>query len=293
MVTYWLENKTSDKRPQTRDRYRTAIKTHIIPGFGDFPLNKVTPAFLQGWVNQKTHGVLGNIFTVLNKTFRMAVQQGLIRTNPMEAVDRPKDAPKAPKALQGDEIQEFRDQIKKCGDETVIDIVDFVIATGMRAGEVLGIRWSDIDFDHDPPILHLQGQVTYSSEKGKTRQDEGKTQAATRSFHLSAVTQEILQRRWEKYNQLEMVFPSSAGTYIWYFNFRRDYNPARGKKFDWVTLRTLRKTLTSIVADELGPAKAADVAGRTDSRLTERVYYERSRKGVPISEAVDRALGVH
>lgn len=54
----------------------------------------------------------------------------------------------------------------------------------------------------------------------------------------------------------------------------------------------LEKTLGSLIADELGPPKAADVLGHADSRLTETVLYERNRVSEPIGEVVDDVLKV-
>lgn len=59
-----------------------------------------------------------------------------------------------------------------------------------------------------------------------------------------------------------------------------------------MTIHTLRKTLGSLIADELGPSKATDVLGHADSRLTETVYYERNRVSVPFGEVVDDVLKV-
>lgn len=289
LMEHWYQT-TGDRRPQSRDRYRSAIDIHIIPGFGKMRINQVTPWFLQEWINAQSPGTIGTTFTVLNQSFRMAVRYGLISANPLAAVDKPKSQSKEVRALQGDEIQEFRDLMKASGNETLIDVTNFSLSTGLRAGEVLGIKWTDIDVSAEVPTLRLSGQVTYSKEKGHIRQEEGKSASAKRPIQLPAIAQEIISRRREKYGDLEMVFPSGAGTYIWENNFNRWLREARGERFKWVTIHTLRKTFSSIVADALGPHKAADVLGHSDSRLTEKVYYERNRSGVAIGHVIDGAL---
>lgn len=140
--------------------------------------------------------------------------------------------------------------------------------------------------------MWMTGTMVYSSETGHIRQDTGKSAAAARPIQLPAVAVDIIRRRREKYGELEMIFPSGAGTYVWENNFNTRLRNARGEEWKWVTIHTLRKTLASIVADELGPHKAADVLGHADSRLTERVYYQRNRQGVAIGEVVDQVLKV-
>ncbi|MDO5372734.1 MAG: site-specific integrase [Corynebacterium glutamicum] len=289
LMERWYDT-TANRKPQSRDRYRTAIDKHIIPGFGKMQINQVAPWFLQEWINAQTQGTVGNIHTVLNQAFRMAVRYGVISTNPLDAVDKPKATPKEVRALQGEEIQDFRDLMRATKNETLIDVTDFSITTGLRAGEVLGIRWSDIDMKAEVPTLRLSGQVVYSKEGGHTRQETGKSDAAKRPIQLSTVALEIVERRREKYGELEMVFPSGAGSYIWENNFNRWLRAARGEKFKWVTIHVLRKTFSSIIADALGPHKAADVLGHSDSRLTEKVYYERNRMGVPIGNVIDEVV---
>ncbi|MGP5496210.1 tyrosine-type recombinase/integrase [Corynebacterium flavescens] len=289
LLAAWIETKTS-VRPQTRDRYNNSIELHIVPAFGGMRLNEVTPAYLDTWLQAQPPGIGANIRTVLKGAFVMATRYGLIASNPM-AVVRPVDVQqKEVRALTVEEIPIFRKQIKKSGNQTLIDVVDFVLATGLRAGEVLGLVWSDIDLDAAPPLLRTSGTLTYSSEKGHIKQGRGKTGAAARPIQLPAVAVEIVTRRKEVFGPLEMIFPSGAGTFIWENNFNRWLRDARGEQFKWVTIHSLRKTLGSIVADQLGPHKAADVLGHTDSRLTERVYYQRNYQGVPIGDVVDAVL---
>lgn len=292
LMEHWLETKKKI-RPQTRERYRNAIDNHVIPAFGNMRINEVTPAFLNQWLHGKTQGVASNARSVLNGAFSMATRYGLIPANPMAVIEPLAVASKDVRALAVEEIQPFREQIARSKDELLIDVTDFCLATGLRAGEVLALRWEDVDLEHKPPIMRVTGTLTYSKETGHVRQEEGKTTTAGRPIQLPAVALEILERRYQKFGEhLEMVFPSGSGTYVWENNLNRLLREARGERFNWVTIHSLRKTLGSVVADELGPHKAADVLGHADSRLTETVYYQRNRRGVPIGEVVDQVLKV-
>lgn len=291
LLDYLVGTKTK-VRPQTRDRYQTAIDKHLAPAFGELRINELTPARLDVWLQAQTSGVASSARTVLKGATSLATRYGLMPADPMAVVQAVEVEPVEARALDVEEIPAFRAQIAKSGNETLIDVTDFSLATGLRAGEVLALLFEDMRTDDDPPHMLITGTLIYSSATGHIRQSFGKTGAAARPIQLPAVAVEIIRRRQEKYGALPMVFPSGAGTFIWENNFNRWLRDARGERFAWVTIHTLRKTLASIVADELGPHKAADVLGHADSKLTERVYYERNRRGVPIGEVVDGVLKV-
>lgn len=290
-IDEWFDQK-KELAPTTRDRYTNSIEKHIKPAMGDLRLNEITPLFVDSWLQQQTAGTVSNIRSVLKGVFDMLTRYGLVHKNPMASVQAVRVETKEVRALDRDEIPLFRERIATSKNETLIDVTDFCLATGLRAGEVLALRWEDLDLDHKPPLMRLQGTMIYSRETGHQRQEEGKTATSKRPVQLPAVAVAIVQRRQEKFGELEMVFPSGAGTYLWENNFNRWLRKWRGEQFDWVTIHSLRKTLASLVADELGPAKAADVLGHADSRLTERVYYERNRRGVPIGQVVDEVMKV-
>lgn len=291
LLEHWLETKTKI-RPQTRERYQSTIDTHIVPAFGKMRINEVTPAFLDQWIHSISAGMTGNVRSVLKGSFSMATRYGLIPANPMDVVQTVEVVSKEVRALTVDEIKPFRELLKNTKNELLIDVTDFCLATGLRAGEVLALRWVDVDLQHEPPMMWTTGTLVFSKETGLIRQEDGKTDTSKRPIQLPAVAVEILKRRKRKFTDLEMVFPSGAGTYVWESNFNRWLRDARGEEFKWVTIHSLRKTLGSIVADQLGPHKAADVLGHADSRLTETVYYQRNRKGVPIGQVVDEVLKV-
>ncbi|MHA2788845.1 tyrosine-type recombinase/integrase [Corynebacterium sp. S7] len=292
LLETWIESK-DDVRPQTLERYQTNIDKHLVPAFGNMRLNEVGPAFLDAWAKTLSTGVAATARTVLSGAFKLALRYEIIQTNPLAAVEFPVDAPDEVRALSVEEIPLFRKQIKKSKNVTLIDVTDFCLSTGLRAGEVLALRFEDVTENEDGHMtVTPSGTIAYSKKTGNHRQDEGKTAAANRPIPLSARASEIVRERQDNHNELGIIFPSGTGTFQWESNFNRLLRKFRGEQFSWVTIHTLRKTVASIVADELGPHKAADVLGHADSRLTERAYYERNRAGVPIGDVIDGVLKV-
>lgn len=289
LLEFWLDGKT-DIRPQSRDRYRRIIDLHLEPAFGKLRIREVSPALLDAWLRGQTSGVAATSRTVLSGAFSMAARFGLVVSNPMLAVEPVNRPRKEVRALTRDEIPRFRAAIAKSENETLIDVVDVALATGLRAGELLALRWEDLHLDEASPRLEVSGTLVYSKELGHRRQEEGKTSQARRPVQLSESCATTLRRRREKYGTLPMVFPSGAGSYVWENNFNRWLREWRGEEFKWVTIHSLRKTLGSLVYEELGPHRAAEVLGHSNSTLTETVYVQRNSAGVAIGDLVDNIL---
>ncbi|MCX7444392.1 site-specific integrase [Corynebacterium sp. P7003] len=291
----WLTKVTASGkvRPATIDRYRTAAENHIIPAFGNLRLNEVTPAFLDQWINGLSTGIQGNVRTVLNKSFGSAVIYGALSSNPMQAVELNSRNKKENTALTREEIPLFRAQIAKSNNPTLIDVVDLCLCTGLRLGEVLGLRWQDVHLDDPAPWLEVTGTIAYSSTLGNDRQAHGKTAKSERRIELAETAVDLLKRRRTQLGEhLEPVFPSGAGTFMWENNFNALLRKWRGPQFEHITVHSLRKTVSTLIAEELSPFAAAQVLGHADSRLTETTYIASRGENVPVAAVMDGVLKV-
>ncbi|MEJ6012722.1 tyrosine-type recombinase/integrase [Corynebacterium sp. H127] len=226
--------------------------------------------------------------------FKRAARLRVTHVNYAADLDKPRAEPKEVRALTGKQGVGFVNHIKKSGDETLRDVCIISISTGLRAGEVLGLRWEDIDLESTPPTIRNTGTLTYSKEGGHQRASKGKTANATRVVEVPTLAEKILRLRSGKYAEhLEMVFPSHAGTYIWENNFNRKLREARkGSEWDWVTVHTMRKTLATIIADaeKRGAQLSATALGHGNDRLTSRTYIAHGHEVTPTREFVDQFL---
>lgn len=159
----WLKEYTGDVKPYTKRAYATNIKNHIIPALGALRLEKLTPLQVQKFYNECMREpkslkpkTVKNIHGVLHSALKQAVMNGMIRSNPTESCTIPR--------IERMEIKPFDDAAEKSflkaieGDKYErLFIVD--LYTGMRKGEILGLRWSDIDFDQGTITIARQLQV--------------------------------------------------------------------------------------------------------------------------------------
>jgi integrase len=169
----WLTESVAPKvRPKTYDGYESLVRLHIVPVVGSIALEKLGPADVQVLLNRKLAEGLapktvlymrGVLRTALNR----AVRWGLVTRNAAALTDPPRYTPKEVHYLEPGEIRLLLDVIK--GDRLEALFIA-AVALGMRQGELLGSRWSDVDLDTARwhvrrQLLRRAGTVTYTEPK--------------------------------------------------------------------------------------------------------------------------------
>ena len=317
----WLDQ--LEVSPGTKEIYRHNIVRHIIPNLGGVTIREASPARLGRFVasvqtpeprtvlirgKEKEVMVGGPAVaklcrSVLTGMFSLAVRHGAIRYNPVREVKpvKPKRlAPEKNRALTLDELGRLRRRILEWQDEQhygpartqdVIDAVDVWLATGIRSGELLALRWDDIDLTADVPTLEVTGTVRRSREtKSLYRQEYPKSESGERVLQLPQFAVSLLRRRKlaQEPNPLGLVFPSRAGGLIEPNNFNRRWREIRGDEFDWVTPKSFRKAVATMIEEEADAATAAKQLGHSSEDVTRRYYIERSRLAPDVRDILER-----
>ena len=216
-MNYWYENHCKPSiRPTTQKGYEEWIYVHAIPGLGHIPLNKLTQADCQKFLNEmkangrKTHRdtkgpemaerSVRSCYHVIRMALDRAVKDGLIKKNPILGVKLPPPEPKEMKVLSKEEIQRFLIQAKA---EGMYELFLLELTTGLRRGEILALTWDDLNFETGE--LHISKQVTPVG--GKNIISEPKTKAAFRTIILPPVMVGLL-REYRKEVFSPLMFPS-------------------------------------------------------------------------------------
>ena len=216
-MNYWYENRCKPSiRPTTQKGYEEWIYVHAIPGLGHIPLNKLTQADCQKFLNEmkangrKTHRdtkgpemaerSVRSCYHVIRMALDRAVKDGLIKKNPILGVKLPPPEPKEMKVLSKEEIQRFLIQAKA---EGMYELFLLELTTGLRRGEILALTWDDLNFETGE--LHISKQVTPVG--GKNIISEPKTKAAFRTIILPPVMVGLL-REYRKEVFSPLMFPS-------------------------------------------------------------------------------------
>ncbi len=203
-------------RPKTQADYENRIYQHIIPELGAISLAKLTAADLQQFYNRLKEG--GRLLRVeqygpglsdrmvksCHVTCRMAldqaVAQGLILKNPALSCKAPVTRPKEMQVLTGEEIQRLLIQAKEDG---CFELLLLELTTGLRRGEILALRWDDLDFRTG--TLRVERQV--QRIQGKLAVSQPKTRASCRSILLPAPVLKILAQYRQSVSS-HWMFPS-------------------------------------------------------------------------------------
>jgi integrase len=145
----WLTDSVkSSVRPLTYEQYAQHLRLYINPAIGQLQLSKLTPQHVQAFINTKLKEGLSprtvqiTLF-VLRRALEQAVKWDLVARNVAKLVDTPHAERPEIKPIVADQVQRFLQAVKGERLEAVFTVG---LALGMRRGEVLGLRWEDIDF---------------------------------------------------------------------------------------------------------------------------------------------------
>jgi len=216
-LNYWYENHCKQTiRPNTQKGYEQWIYLHTIPALGRIPLNKLTQADCQKFLNElkangrKIHrdtkgpGLSGksvrSCYQVLCTALKRACKDGLIKNNPILGCKLPPINSQEMKILSKEEVQRFLIQAKE---EGMYELFLLELTTGLRRGEILALTWDDLTFETGE--LHINKQII--SANGKLSVSEPKTNAAFRTIILPPVMVELL-RKYKKGVFSPLMFPS-------------------------------------------------------------------------------------
>lgn len=314
-----MEQAGGSPNSETLERYRYHLRWVLDSDktehpLGAYQLRHVRPVIIQAALDSAgvSADMRKRIRSVLVRAFNMAIFHEALNGNPATAVPsvpvpkvKKKSVPVEDLDAVRAAIREWANAERRNGPKSVDlpDIVDMLIATGMRIGEVLALRWSDIELTAPParrddetwfPWLMVNGQIT---SKGK-RVDYGKTHAAIRPIALPDWAVAILRRRKleQPPNDIDAVFASRNGTWhfpgnvqsrLWHIRQLDEYTHIAALRD--VSPHSFRRTVATEI-DEVYDADAAkDQLGHTSKTVTERHYINR-RLVVPDYRAATERL---
>ena len=219
----WYENYAKIKvRPSSHQTYKGYIENHIKPNIGDIPLEKLTTLDLQrlyktllangrvdrleskGQPKGLSPKTVRNIHQILSSALKLAQEQRIILTNPAEGCALPKVEHREMKTLPVEQLQSF---LREAKDSGVFELYYLELATGLRRGELLGLKWEDIDLEHGD--LRVRRQIARIN--GKVVEAPLKTKNAYRTLPLAEDTISILNEQKKKVGSSPWVFPSATG----------------------------------------------------------------------------------
>ena len=221
----WLKVHKQVIRPRSYERYEAIIRLHLVPMLGKLPLQKLTGQHLQRLYTEKLESGLSSttvsaIHGMLHTALDNALKLGILTRNVCEAVSPPRKVHKEMKPLSPEQVRQLLEVAKGHPQEALFILA---LATGMRRGELLGLKWQDIHFEQS--VLQVQRALTRMPTGLGYKETEPKTRKSRRSIVLTAFAIEALKKHqarqlkmkkvagdaWEEH---DYVFCTAAGKHL-------------------------------------------------------------------------------
>ena len=207
---YWIEHiKGSNVRYNTKRNYNERYKRNIKPLIGDMPLKEIKPLHCQNVLNQMSahysNSVIDHSRLVMRMLFDSAVENELLAKNPVTKSVKCKSG-KESKAMRALTISEQKLFLKTIKGTSNYNQYALLLQTGLRTGEMIGLRWADVDFEKR--LLHIRRTMEYRHSIGDWRVGEPKTKSSVRDIPLTQEAINILKNQKEKL--LSMNIESTA-----------------------------------------------------------------------------------
>jgi integrase len=270
---HFVSNVFPTLKTSTRKRYQSTIKTHLLPAFGNLRLCDLQRVEIQAFVLRKMESGLSwetadLLRNLLSKIYRCAKKWGYFAgDNPASEIDLPQKKPVREKCvLTPQQIPRLLAILRE--PFRTMSLVG--ILTGLRVGEILGLRWADVDFN--------SAQLRVSQRYYRGEMDSPKTRASQRTLPLPPECIQAL-KRLQAGSQPEqkdaLVFRTSKGTPHNDTNIlHRELKPA-GQKISapWLSWHTFRRTHATLLQLAGGSLKDAQAQlGHTRLSTTLEIY---------------------
>ena len=310
LVDYWLADLDLENRiaPSTRRGYEDGMRKLVLPAFQHLTLREIGVArcdALLKQLGQLSYARSKRAKTVLRLAFGLAVRHEVIPRNPIDGVARLHKPKRTPTALTATEVNAIRAVIKVWEhtrgtsgpnpDGQLGQVVEVMLGTSARIGEVLGIRRCDVDVTTTPATLRICGTVVSQRGVGTFRQPHPKTDRSNRIVALPTFTAEALRRRLSVMadgSPEALVFRSREGTPLTTANVRRQLRKVLGDAgIEGVHPHMFRRTVATVINDQASVNLAAELLGHTDPKVTIEHYIRRNEHVNPLTaELLDAAF---
>lgn len=305
----WLAAKSFEDgiKAQTCGQYRQVWETHGAGQLGalrvtELPTSRAN-AHIQA-VAVATPSQAAYLRIILRGMFSMAVRFDVLAVNPIVETKTAKLRRKPARAMTPVEFERVRAAVKSYANREghggpkpgrlLAAFVDVLAATGGRPSEVLALRWSDVDLLADPPTVTISGTlVDHQRVAGSPlhRQETRKGDAPAHTVVLPRFGVVAFTALLGETGPTGPAFANRDGGWMSLANLRRALRAALPDDLRWITPHSFRRTVATVVRDDLGPALAQQQLSHSKLSTTEQHYLQRHTHGPDVRKTLDRFAG--
>jgi integrase len=281
----WLEDSVRGSvKITTYVSYRSLVRNHVCPTLGGTKLAALTPAHVQTLYRRKLEEGLAPktvkyIHTTLHRALRQAVRRGLVPRNAAAEADPPRVSMPEMRPLSPTQAREL---LQEAGGNRLEALYVLAVTTGMRQGELLGLKWEDVDLK----AKTVRVRRTLTLARGGPRLTEPKTKGSRRSIRLTSGAVDALERHRERqdaegaaaggvWNEWALVFCTRRGTPIGRDNLHdKHWKPLLGKAgLPDIRFHDLRHTCATLLLTKgMHPKIVSEMLGYSSIAITLDTY---------------------
>lgn len=301
-VPVWLDTQAVRLRSKTLTTYEGHLRLHVVPRLGRLKLGEIRTDDIASLASEMQRSgyaawTIKGAIAAISGLLRHAARRGLIAENPvarLERGERPATTEKEKRVLTAEEIGLLLD----AADQKYRSLLATAVGTGLRLGELLGLRWQDVEIDDG--FIHVRTQVDQTGRRGVP-----KTPTAVRAVVLSPQLGRVLLAHREAAlarglaRATDPVFASEAGTPLGHDNVRERALGAAVRRAGLedaerprLTMHSCRDTFASHLIIDLGldVVQVSRQLGHANPAITAKTYarmYDEARH----ADAIRAAMG--
>lgn len=286
LASLWLENYKTTVKPSTFENVKSKVEKMTEEHFKELKLKKITVAYCQKVVIElsKSYVLYNHYLSVINRIFKYAVLMDILDSNPFDKVIKPKSRQTQRKGnfLTKEELREFLKLAQTATLSYFSPLVHLMSYTGLRQGEALALKWSDIDFENKKITV----DKTAARIKEKQTLQTPKTKNSKRVISIDPTTLSIL-KSWKK-DQIKIyfkngkhfegddnfIFTNQRGDWVHIHNFIPYFKRfVTDHKLKTITPHGLRHTHASLLFSAgVEPKNISDRLGHSTVQITLDLY---------------------
>lgn len=310
LVDVWLADLDLEAKlaPSTRALYERNMRQLVMPVFEGYVLREITVSkvdrFLKGLASNRSYSMAKQARTVLSLAFGLAVRYDAIARNPVRDTARLRRPPSQTMALSVAQVDAIRYAVRTWRrgpgfsgpppDGQLEQIIEVMLGTSARIGEVLALRKCDVDVASSPPTVRIAGTIVSPAGKATHRQPHPKTQKSTRTVAVPSFTASVLRARLVKIGAEgpeRLIFSTRNGTPLTTNNVRRRLRAVMDEAgIEGVTPHSFRRTVATVIDRAAGADLAADLLGHTSSKITKEHYIQAAEAVDPVTAQILESL---
>jgi len=310
LVEVWLADLdlTDKLAPSTRALYERNMRQLVMPAFESHTLREINVRkvdhFIKKLASTKSYSTAKQARTVLSLAFGLAVRYDALKENPVRGIARMHKPPSQTMALTLEQVDAIRDAARGWRrapgtpgpppDGQLEQIIEVMLGTSARIGEVLAIRKCDVDVTVSPATVRICGTIVSPAGKPTYRQPHPKSQKSTRVVSVPSFTAEVIRQRLVVVGPEapdHLLFFTRNGTPLTTNNIRRRLRAVLSDAgIAGVTPHAFRRTVATVLDRASGPDLAAELLGHTSPKITKEHYIQPDEAVDPVTAEILESL---